>query len=189
MELKLPGNKSKKITLYGNPILATPAQRVTKFDKRLRSLVDQMFATMYDTGHGVGLAANQIGRTESIFVFDTAEDEIGCVVNPTIELIGDETQEGTEACLSLPGISSPTSRAMNCRVSGQDPFGKAITYEGSELAARCFQHECDHLNGLTYLHCQSEEDRNILIAKMEHMDWWGTPELDPRSQMYEAAGD
>lgn len=175
------------ITLYGNPVLGTRADVVTTFDKRLAALVDDLFATMYAIETGVGLAANQIGRLERVFVFDCGDDETGYVVNPVVELVGDEQQHGFEGCLSVPGISIPTDRAARARVWGQDVRGEAVRYEGEGLAARCFQHEVDHLDGTLYIDTHPDALRTRVDAHLRAAEWFGTPAIDPRSATYRTA--
>ena len=185
MPFRLPG-RCPPITLYGNPVLRTRAQPVTAFGRDLASLVDDLFATMYAIETGVGLAANQIGRLERVFVFDCGDDETGYVVNPVVERIGDDDQDGSEGCLSVPGISVPTVRAARARVHGQDVNGDPVTYEGEGLAARCFQHEVDHLDGVLYV----DRHPRLLPSVDRHLqdaEWYGTPAIDPRSPRYKRA--
>ncbi len=185
MPFRLPG-RCPPITLYGNPVLRTRAAPVTTFGRDLASLVDDLFATMDAIETGVGLAANQIGRLERVFVFDCGDDETGYVVNPVVERIGDDVQDGSEGCLSVPGISVPTVRAARARVHGQDVNGDAVAYEGEGLAARCFQHEVDHLDGMLYV----DRHRDLLPAVDLHLrdsDWYGTAAIDPRSPKYTRA--
>jgi peptide deformylase len=167
-------------------VLRTRAQPVTTFGRELGGLVDDLFATMYAIETGVGLAANQIGRLERVFVFDCGDDEVGYVVNPVVEPIGDDVQTGPEGCLSVPGISVPTLRAARARVQGQDVDGSAVTYEGEGLSARCFQHEVDHLDGTLYV----DRHPGLLPVVDRHFheeEWYGTPAIDPRSPRYERA--
>jgi peptide deformylase len=168
-------------------VLGTRADVVTTFDKRLAALVDDLFATMYAIETGVGLAANQIGRLERVFVFDCGDDETGYVVNPVVELVGDEQQHGFEGCLSVPGISIPTDRAARARVWGQDVRGEAVRYEGEGLAARCFQHEVDHLDGTLYIDTHPDALRTRVDAHLRAAEWFGTPAIDPRSATYRTA--
>ncbi|HSP01947.1 MAG TPA: peptide deformylase [Acidimicrobiales bacterium] len=185
MPFRLPG-RCPPITLYGNPVLRTHAQPVTAFDRDLASLVDDLFDTMYAIETGVGLAANQIGRLERVFVFDCGEDETGYVVNPIVEVIGDGAQTGAEGCLSVPGVSVPTTRGARARVQGLDVRGEPVTYEGEGLVARCFQHEVDHLDGMLYV----DRHPDLLPAIDRHLqdsDWFGTAALDPRSAQYRRA--
>lgn len=186
MPFRLP-SKCPPITLYGNPVLGTPARPVTEFGRPLAALVDDLFATMRAIETGVGLAANQIGRLERVFVFDCGDDEVGYVVNPVIETVGDEPQEGFEGCLSVPGISVPTQRAARARVHGQDVRGEPVAYEGEGLAARCFQHEVDHLDGILYVDRHTPDLRSQIDRHLRTADWYGRPSVDPRSRVYERA--
>jgi peptide deformylase len=174
------------ITLYGNRVLRTRAEPVTAFGREVGKLVDDLFATMYAIETGVGLAANQIGRLERVFVFDCGEDEVGYLVNPVVEPIGDAVQDGLEGCLSVPGISVPTPRAARARVQGQDVHGDPVAYEGEGLEARCFQHEVDHLDGMLYVD-RHPNLREPIDRHLRSQDWYGTPAIDPRNATYERA--
>ncbi len=99
---------------------------------------------------GRGLAANQIGVSLRAFSWNV-DDEIGYVLNPRIVDLSEETQDGDEGCLSVPGLWYPTTRAWYARVVGQDLDGNELVVEGTGLMARCLQHECDHLDGKLYL--------------------------------------
>lgn len=178
------GPQCRPVTLFGNPVLRQKATPVTDFGESVKSLVDELFATMYSIPTGVGLAANQIGRSESVFVFDCKDGLAGCVVNPRVELIGSELQRDWEACLSLPGVDMETTRHEACRVSGFDADGVPVSYEGDGLRARCFQHETDHLRGLLYIDLHSVRARKKIDAEMKKLDWYGRPALDPTTEMY-----
>ena len=187
VELRLPGRGCEPITLWGNPVLRKQTTRVTVFDASVRKLVDQLFETMYSIDVGVGLAANQIGRTDAVFVFDCRDGLIGHVVNPVVERVGLEIQDGEEGCLSLPGFGAPTVRFDRCRVKGQDMTGADVVYEGAGLRARCFQHETDHLNGKLYIDHLNPELRGELEEEMRATEWHGHDSLDPKSKLYRRA--
>lgn len=190
VDLRLPGRGCEPITLWGNPVLRKQTTRVTVFDASVRKLVDQLFETMYAIDVGVGLAANQIGRTDAVFVFDCRDGLIGHVVNPVVERIGLEIQDGEEGCLSLPGFGAPTVRFDACRVKGQNVKGDDITYVGTGLRARCFQHETDHLNGKLYIDHLNPDVRAELEEAMRITEWFGHDALDPKSRLYrQAQGD
>jgi peptide deformylase len=184
---RLPGVGCEPITLYGNPVLRAPARLVTSFDRALAKLVDDLFETMYATETGVGLAANQIGRTEQVFVFDCGPDEDGYVVNPVVETLGTALQEGGEGCLSLPGVALPTTRHDHARVTGVDVAGDPVVYEGHGLLARCFQHEGGHLQGRFYLDEHPPAVQEAIDAQLRAAPWFGTLALDPRSAAYHRA--
>ena len=172
------------ITLYGNPILRRRCAEVTQFDDSLSELIELMFATMHATDNGVGLSANQIGRTERLFVFDFHDGRKGHVVNPIVLPAGGELQEGNEACLSVPGVDLATSRLESCYVRGVDSLGVDVEFGGRGLAARCFQHELDHLNGKLFVDLHPVKVRKKIDRQISEMPWAGIPALDPRSELY-----
>ena len=175
------------VTLWGNPVLRKRCTPVTVFDAEVQRLVDQLFETMYAIPTGVGLAANQIGRTERVFVVDCRDGLVAAVVNPTVTVLDADLQEGGEGCLSLPRMGLPTTRAMRCRVTGQDAKGNEIAYEGEGLRARAFQHETDHLNGRLYIDLHPTKVRKRLEDEMRAEEWFGLPHLDPLSEEYRRA--
>jgi peptide deformylase len=140
----------RDIRIVGDPVLRTPCDPVTTIDDRVRGLVDDLLDTVDEDGRA-GLAANQIGVSLRAFSWNI-DDEVGYVLNPVIvELSPDEYQDGDEGCLSVPGLWFPTRRAWYARVVGNDLDGKEVVVEGTELMARCLQHEVDHLDGHLYL--------------------------------------
>jgi peptide deformylase len=153
------------IRTFGDPVLRTPADPVTVFDDRLARLAETMLETMY-AAPGVGLAAPQIGVGLRLFVFDTEWDSTDAgvprqpraIANPVLEL-GEQTQEGGEGCLSVPGLTMPTVRADWARVTGQDLGGAPVEFAGTGLLARCLQHETDHLDGILYVSRLTGETR------------------------------
>ncbi|RYV52593.1 peptide deformylase [Pengzhenrongella frigida] len=140
----------REIRTIGDPVLRTPCEPITEIDARVRSLVEDLLESVDHEGRA-GLSANQIGVSLRAFSWNI-EDEIGYVLNPVIvELSPDDYQDGDEGCLSVPGLWYPTKRAWYARVVGTDLDGKEVSVEGTELMARCLQHEVDHLDGLLYL--------------------------------------
>lgn len=148
------------IRTIGDPVLRTRASEVVQFDDALRRLVADMTETMLDVG-GVGLAAPQVGVSVRLFTW-ALEGSAGHVVNPVLE-VGDEPQEGSEGCLSVPGLGFGTPRRNWARVTGLDQDGHPVTVEGTGLLARCLQHETDHLDGRLYV------DRLVGAARKEAM--------------------
>ena len=148
---------------------------VAVFDDALRALVADMVATMY-AADGVGLAANQVGVSLSVFVFDCPDkDHVphrGVVCNPVLTLPGgadrvlDEDEEG---CLSLPGAYAISARPDFARVDGQDEHGQPIAFEGSGVLARCLQHETDHLNGIVFADRIPQKVRKRLYKDAEKL--------------------
>jgi peptide deformylase len=139
----------RDIRTVGDPVLRTPCEPITRVDDRVRSLVDDLVQTV-DTEGRAGLAANQIGVGLRAFSWNI-DDEVGYVLNPTIVELSEDYQDGDEGCLSVPGLWFPTKRAWYARVVGTDLDGHEVVVEGTELMARCLQHEVDHLDGMLYL--------------------------------------
>jgi peptide deformylase len=175
--MRLPGRydgTARPIVTYGSdPVLHRACAPVTVFDEALRRLVLDMFASMY-AADGVGLAANQIGVDARIFVMDCpdaeGEDVVGVVVNPVLSLpgpVGEEPAEevGEEGCLSVPGPYADVARAFRARVEGVDVKGNPVAIEATGMAARCLQHEVDHLDGTVYVDLLPEEVRERLLAE------------------------
>ena len=116
--------------------------------ERIQTLVDDMIETMHDA-NGVGLAAPQVGVMRRIFVVDIGEGPIVLINPEIIEMSGEQT--GEEGCLSLPGKAGTVTRANYVKIKGLDREGNEQVYEGTELLARAFQHENDHLDGILYI--------------------------------------
>lgn len=130
-------------------VLEQRSKRVTKFDESLRTLVADMFETMY-AARGVGLAAPQIGIPLQIAVIDCSFGEYPAqrfiLVNPKImKLDGEQTAD--EGCLSMPGKRIPKRRFETVTIRARDTRGRSFMLTGTGLLARAIQHECDHLNG------------------------------------------
>lgn len=130
-------------------VLHQIAKEVKKVTPNIQKLLTDMADTMYDA-EGVGLAAPQIGILKRVIVVDVG-DENGLIklVNPEIISMEGE-QFGPEGCLSIPNLRGDVRRALTVTVKGLDRNGNEVTYTGSELLARAFQHEIDHLNGVLY---------------------------------------
>ena len=139
----------RPIRELGDPVLRTPADPVRAFDRELAALIRDLEETVDHPGRA-GLAAPQIGVGARAFSYNI-DGVIGHVVNPRIVELSEETQDGDEGCLSVPGIWAPTVRAMHAVVEGFDVHGEPLRLEGSGLLARCLQHEVDHLDGKVFL--------------------------------------
>jgi peptide deformylase len=144
---------------------------VTDFDKELRILVKDLTETMVDAP-GVGLAAPQIGVSLRVFTYHVGDDDPGHLVNPSLEL-SDEEQEGEEGCLSVPGLSFDCTRAMRVVAKGFDMYGEPVVLEGSELLARCVQHETDHLDGILFVDRLDQETRKAAMKAIRDAEWFG----------------
>ena len=160
----------QEIRLFGDPVLTTPASLVTVFDKELRNLVKDLTETMLDAP-GAGLAAPQIGVSLQVFVWNIEESD-GHLINPTLDLSAD-LQDGEEGCLSFPGLSYETPRALRAVAKGFNMHGDPVTIEGTELLARVFQHETDHLNGIVFIDRLLMKDRKLAMADIRNSEWFG----------------
>lgn len=130
-----------------DPVLRQKAKEVTNITPAIEKLLKDMAETMYDA-EGVGLAANQIGILKRIVVMDVGDGLIE-MINPVI-VDKNGTQHGPEGCLSLPGLTGKVTRAMSCKVRATNRHGETFELEGTELLARCMQHEIDHLDGILF---------------------------------------
>lgn len=158
---------------FGDPVLRTvsepiPADQVG--EASLRTLVEDMLETM-DANGGVGLAANQVGVTKRVFVYD-CEGDRGHILNPTWEAVGDEEQTGKEGCLSIPGVGGTVTRAQTVHVRGTTVDGEEVDREVSGLLARCVQHETDHLDGVLFLQHLSKEERKEAMSTIRQSEWF-----------------
>jgi peptide deformylase len=160
------------IRLFGDPVLRTPADPVRDFDKELRGLVKDLTETMLDAP-GVGLAAPQIGVGLRVFTY-YVDEELGHLVNPSLDL-SDEEQEGEEGCLSFPGLAYPTQRAFGVVAKGWNVHGEPVTVEGTDLLARCVQHETDHLDGILFIDRLDRETRKLALREIRDSEWAGEP--------------
>lgn len=136
------------IVQLGDPILRTPAVTVTRFDRALGRLLDDMTETMRDAP-GVGLAANQVGRSERACVIEIEGRHLE-LINPIL-VRTDGEQTDLEGCLSVAGYYAPTTRADRAVVTAVDRRGRPVRVSGRGFLARALQHELDHLDGSLYL--------------------------------------
>ena len=139
----------RKIAVLGeDEVLRKRSRRVDKFDKRLRTLLDDMAQTMYDAD-GVGLAAPQVGILKRAVVIDVGDGLIE-LVNPEI-LRTEGAVVGAEGCLSIPGRRCTVERPEKVTVIAQNRNGESIRLEAEGLLAVAICHEVDHLDGILYI--------------------------------------
>jgi len=162
----------RPIRLFGDPVLRTPAEPVRDFDAELRKLVKDLTDTMMDAP-GVGLAAPQIGVGLRVFTY-FVDDVVGHLINPTLTLSA-ETEIDDEGCLSFPGLAYPTSRSFGTVAAGFDMHGEPIAIEGTELLARCVQHETDHLDGILFIDRMDKKQRKLAMKAIRDAEWYGEP--------------
>lgn len=155
------------ILRYPDPRLHKIAKPVRVFDARLKQLVADMAATMYDAP-GVGLAASQVDVHEQLVVIDTSDthDDLRVFINPEIIWASAEKQVYDEGCLSVPGVYDGVERHAQIKVRAQDADGKSFELAADGLLAVCIQHEMDHLKGKVFVEYLSPLKRNRIKARM-----------------------
>ena len=158
----------RTIRIVGDKVLTKVCRPVEEMTPRIQQLIDDMVDTMYDAC-GVGLAAPQVGVLKRIVVIDT-DGTLHILINPEIiETSGEQT--GGEGCLSLPGKFGLVTRPNHVRVRANDRNGNVFEVEGTELTARCFCHEIEHLDGHLFDehvdHFMTEEDFEEYYAQRE----------------------
>jgi len=158
----------RPIVKYGHPALHSPSAHVTSIDLEIAALVDDMVATMY-AAPGIGLAAPQIAVPLRVIVIDLSVGEdrgqLIKLVNPEIvEKEGEQRHE--EGCLSVPGYGATPVRPARVTVRGLDLEGNERVYTATELLARAFCHEIDHVDGLLFVDRLSPLKRDLLKRKL-----------------------
>ncbi len=155
---------------FPDPRLRTVAKTVEKVDATIKTLVENMFDTMY-AERGVGLAATQVNHHIRVVVVDCAgEDEKPqpiAFINPEIISASEEQETCQEGCLSVPEIYADVERAKFVTVKALDKNGKEFTLDCEGLLSVCIQHEIDHLNGKLFVDYLSAAKRNLIRDKMK----------------------
>ncbi|MFE8070427.1 peptide deformylase [Marinobacteraceae bacterium S3BR75-40.1] len=159
-----------EILEFPDPRLRKVAEPVEKVDDGIRTLIDDMFETMYDAP-GIGLAATQVNVHKRIIVVDLSEDQSApkVYINPEIEVLDGEYQDMQEGCLSVPGFYENVSRIDHIRVKALDRNGEAFEEELTDLPAVCLQHEIDHINGRLFVDHISPLKRTRIRKKLEKL--------------------
>ncbi len=163
--------KIHEIVKYPDPILSKRGEEIMVFDDELKTLVEEMFESMYEA-HGIGLAAPQIGLSKRLTVIDVSfkknpEEKIVLINPEIIEREGSLYEE--EGCLSLPDIRDKVKRAAKVKVRAQNVKGEWFEIEGEELLARAFQHEIDHLDGILFIERLSRLKKDLTIRKIKKL--------------------
>lgn len=155
------------ILSFPDPRLRTRAEPVKQFDDALKTLVSDMFETMYEAP-GIGLAATQVDRHIRLLVMDVSEDKSDPVVLINPELVRSEGEEEMdEGCLSVPGFYETVTRAEVITVRAQDEAGNTFELEADGLKAVCIQHEMDHLEGKLFVDYISNMKRDRIRKKLQ----------------------
>jgi peptide deformylase len=171
---KSAGRKTARIhpvVKYPDPVLAKRGEEVKVFDDALKTLVEEMFESMYEA-QGIGLAAPQIALSKRIAVIDVSfqkdpKDKIALINPEIVSMEGKQVEE--EGCLSLPEIREKVSRAGWVKVRAQNPHGEWFEVEGTELLARALQHEIDHLDGVLFIDRISRLKRELVLRKIKKL--------------------
>jgi peptide deformylase len=163
--------KIHEIVKYPDPVLARRGEPITVFDDKLKTLVEEMFESMY-AAQGIGLAAPQIGLSQRLTVIDVSfkknPDEKIVLINPEIiDREGEQYEE--EGCLSLPDIRDKVKRAAKVKVRAQNTDGEWFEIEGEELLSRAFQHEIDHLDGVLFIDRLSRLKKDLTVRKIKKL--------------------
>jgi peptide deformylase len=152
----------RKLSTIGHPVLRGPTHMVDRAEvetPEFQRFVDDLIETMRDAG-GAGIAGNQVFEPVRVFAVEIADNPrypykppfpLAVVVNPVLEVVGEETWLNNEGCLSVPGLRGDLPRFMHVRVTGWDRHGADIAIEATGLTAGTFQHEMDHLEGRLYV--------------------------------------
>ncbi len=167
----------RPILKYGEKFLHQPSAPVEEITPDIQALIDEMIAAMY-AAPGIGLAAPQIGVLLRIFVVDLSvgqrSGDLVVMVNPEfVEREGMQLEE--EGCLSVPGFTATVARPERVVIKGLDREGHERTREGTELLARAFQHEMDHLDGKLFVDRLRGVKRDLIvrrIQKLRRTDKW-----------------
>ncbi len=146
----------REIVFVPDPVLRRKAHKVTDYDKDLQTLVDDMVETMRKAP-GVGLAAPQVGIATRLIVVEYGDEEdenapkkLYIVANPEIVKASEGTENGVEACLSVPGLVGEVDRNLKILVKGYNRRGQPVKIKAEGWLARIFQHEIDHLDGVLF---------------------------------------
>jgi peptide deformylase len=154
----------RPLRLLGDPVLRTPCDRVLRFDAALARLVQDLLDTVQVPGRA-GLAANQIGSSLAVFSYNV-DGQLGYVINPSVtEASG--SQDGPEACLSIPGVTATRPRAARAVVTGVDLDQRPVVVAGTGALARCLQHETDHLRGELYIDQLAGPERRAIMRQLQ----------------------
>ena len=176
-----------EVVTYPAPVLLKKAPPVpeAEFGADLLKLAEDMAETMYSS-NGIGLAAPQVAVSRRMMVIDVDwperdDSSLYVLVNPELtEGRGEVVFE--EGCLSFPGMNVPVTRFAEVHVRAQDTNGRFFEFEADGILAICFQHELDHLDGITLMDRATGEDRVRLMAEMREQPWF-KPELVPAAHL------
>lgn len=160
----------RELRYFGDPVLKSVCDPVTRFDKALRSLVTDLVDSVKPAGRA-GLAAPQIGVGLRVFSYDV-DGLTGYVINPEIAELSEATHDIDEGCLSVPELRFPVRRAVRAVVRGVDVHNEPIVVEGKDVLGQCLQHETDHLNGMLYLDRLAKDNKREALRQARNTGWF-----------------
>jgi len=157
----------RPIHLLGSPVLRQHSDEVECVDDEVRTLVRDLFDTMY-AAEGIGLAANQVGLAKRVAVVHAGDDPAVVLINPVIiEREGNEKEE--EGCISIPDIFGDVDRSLRVVIETTNLDGARERHELTALSARAVEHEIDHLDGVLFLDHLSPLKRHMLLKKWKKL--------------------
>jgi len=160
-----------EIKKYGDPVLREKAHPITEVTEDLKKLSQDMIETMYDA-NGIGLAANQVGILQRIFVVDTNDPKSPdpkVYLNPEIQESSVEDESYNEGCLSIPDLEGDVYRPLKIKARWMGLDGKTYEQTLDDMNARVFQHELDHLDGVLFIDHMTDSNRQKLLGKLNKL--------------------
>lgn len=163
----------RPIRLFGDPVLRSAADPITRVDDSVRALVADLIDTVQVPGRA-GVAAPQIGVMLRAFSYNI-DGDVGYVLNPELVEVRGEAEPVDEGCLSVPGFGFARRRHPWARVVGTDLDGAVVDLSGDGLLAQALQHECDHLDGRLYIEGLDPEIKRDAMRAVRQADWFARP--------------
>lgn len=160
----------REIRLFGDPVLKTVSDPITKFDENAKALIQDLLDTTQLPGRA-GVAAPQIGVNLRAFSYNV-NGQVGYLINPVLVEVSGEKQLVDEGCLSVPELWHKTPRYEFAKAVGIDLDGNTVEVEGTGLMAQMLQHECDHLDGFVYLDRLEDDERKLAMKSLRSTDWF-----------------
>lgn len=160
----------REIRLFGDPVLKTVSDPITKFDENAKALIQDLLDTTQLPGRA-GVAAPQIGVNLRVFSYNV-NGQVGYLINPVLVEVSGEKQLVDEGCLSVPELWHKTPRYEFAKAVGVDLDGNTVEVEGTGLMAQMLQHECDHLDGFVYLDRLEDGERKLAMKSLRSTDWF-----------------
>ena len=160
----------RDIRLFGDPVLKTVSDPITKFDDKTKALIEDLLDTTQLPGRA-GVAAPQIGVNLRAFSYNV-NGQVGYLINPVLVEVSGEKQLVDEGCLSVPELWHKTPRYEFAKAVGVDLDGNTVEVQGTGLMAQMLQHECDHLDGFVYLDRLEDDERKAAMKSLRATEWF-----------------